>query len=178
MQDYGFDRCPHCRRRLVIPAGLEGILREPGEPIQVEGVSTPEFVAPLAPGLVRHLCWCRHVSGHLDFSEIPDRCTTWAPTAIRGPVDAANRRAIIGWREDWTFVLSVRAICWLRMSMRSVPLISAWVCDRSGQLGEWRCPLCRDGSPEVVEERHDLEPFSCHVAVFFRWVPPLTVVRN
>ena len=56
LQDYGFDRCPDCRERLVFLAGLEGILREPGEPIPVEGVSTPEVVAPLAPGLVRPLC--------------------------------------------------------------------------------------------------------------------------
>ena len=28
LQDYGFDRCPYCRARIVFPAGLEGMLRE------------------------------------------------------------------------------------------------------------------------------------------------------
>ena len=85
--------------------------------------------------------------------------------------------------------------CQRDWSRSSVPQLSRvarffWVCDRSGQVGEWRCPHCRryafddqmfgvarDGSPDGVGERHDLEPVSCLVAVLERWVPPRTVVR-
>ena len=122
---------------------------------------------------------------------------TWAPTAIRGPGDAADRRAIIGWREEWTCFT-----CSSNLLVTDVNVIGpahqchscrgwlAWVCDRSGQVGEWRCPHCRryafddqmfgvarDGSPDGVGERHDLEPLSCLVAVLERWVPPRAVVR-
>ena len=79
---------------------------------------------------------------------------------------------------------------WSRSSVPQLSRVARLGCDRSGQVGEWRCPLCRrhafddellgvtcDGSPAVVEERHDMEPVSCHVAVFDRWIPPRFVVR-